>query len=235
MDWHLYFYIERPLQAQKGSRWSKLGLWRQMKDEDDDGDELQTWMVEQRLVLTLLDGGDQVPDEALDLLITFVVSQAVHQQSSTTLESQLNVQQWIQVLTSLTDSWDDSVRCVPADDLHVPLSQVPLEATVIQDVLPPSPPWRHRAQGVMCILWMYLCYWVSNPSVKKIIVILSLYMSYISANSQPQAFYHILVKSKENKVKLPDQQRATVVGNKNSYIWRPRSWQQGPLLKPESL
>lgn len=45
-------------------------------------------MVEQRLVLTLLDGGDQVPDEALDLLIALVVPQAVNQQSPATLATQ---------------------------------------------------------------------------------------------------------------------------------------------------
>lgn len=44
-------------------------------------------MIDQRLVLPFLDGGDQVPDEAFDLLITFVVSQAVNQQSSATLET----------------------------------------------------------------------------------------------------------------------------------------------------
>ena len=36
-------------------------------------------MVHQGLVLALLAGGDEVPDEALDLVVSFVVSQAVHQ------------------------------------------------------------------------------------------------------------------------------------------------------------
>lgn len=40
-----------------------------------------TRMIEQRLVLAVLSGWDQIPDEALDLVITFVVSQAVNQQS----------------------------------------------------------------------------------------------------------------------------------------------------------
>lgn len=40
-------------------------------------------MIEQLLVLVLalLTGGDQVPDEALDLIVTFVVLQAINQQS----------------------------------------------------------------------------------------------------------------------------------------------------------
>lgn len=40
-----------------------------------------TRVIEQRLVLAFLGGCDQIPDEALDLVITFVVSQAVNQQS----------------------------------------------------------------------------------------------------------------------------------------------------------
>ena len=40
-----------------------------------------TRVIEQRLVLALFGGSDQVPDEALDLVVTFVVSQAVNQQS----------------------------------------------------------------------------------------------------------------------------------------------------------
>lgn len=39
-------------------------------------------MVEQSLVLLSVFGGrDQVPDEALDFIVSFVVSEAVHQQS----------------------------------------------------------------------------------------------------------------------------------------------------------
>ena len=40
-----------------------------------------TRVVEQRLFLSFLGGCDQIPDEALDLVITFVVFQAVNQQS----------------------------------------------------------------------------------------------------------------------------------------------------------
>lgn len=40
-----------------------------------------TRVIQQRLVLAFLGGGDQIPDEALDLVITFVVSQAVNQES----------------------------------------------------------------------------------------------------------------------------------------------------------
>lgn len=43
--------------------------------------EMLTRVIEQRLVLAFLGGRDQIPDEALDLVITFVVSQAVNQQS----------------------------------------------------------------------------------------------------------------------------------------------------------
>lgn len=43
--------------------------------------EKLTGVIEQRLVLALLGGCDQIPDEALDLVVTFVVSQAVNQQS----------------------------------------------------------------------------------------------------------------------------------------------------------
>lgn len=43
--------------------------------------EMLTRVVEQRLFLSFLGRRDQIPDEALDLVITFVVFQAVNQQS----------------------------------------------------------------------------------------------------------------------------------------------------------
>lgn len=73
-------------------------------------------MVGQRLGGSVFARGDQVPDEALDVLVSTVVQQAVGQERS-------------------------------ADGLHVGLLQRPLEATVGQDVAPPSPPGgEHVAQ-----------------------------------------------------------------------------------------
>lgn len=43
--------------------------------------EMLTRVVEQRLFLSFLGRRDQIPDEALDLVITFVVFQTVNQQS----------------------------------------------------------------------------------------------------------------------------------------------------------
>lgn len=37
-----------------------------------------TRVIEQRLVLSVFWGGDQIPDEALDIVVTFVVFQAVN-------------------------------------------------------------------------------------------------------------------------------------------------------------
>lgn len=55
--------------------------------------ETLTRVIEQRLVLAFLGGCDQIPDEALDLVVTFVVSQAVNQQSpaSPKTETLLNI------------------------------------------------------------------------------------------------------------------------------------------------
>ena len=67
-----------------------------------------TGVVGQRLGGPVFTGGDQVPDEALDVLVTTVMQQAVGQQGST-------------------------------DRFHVGLLQGALEATVCQDVTPPTP------------------------------------------------------------------------------------------------
>lgn len=44
-------------------------------------DSIPTGVIEQRLVLTLFAGSNQVPDEAFDLVVTFVVFQTINQQS----------------------------------------------------------------------------------------------------------------------------------------------------------
>lgn len=41
-----------------------------------------TGVIEQRLVLAVFGGGNQIPDEALDLVVPFIMSQTVDQQSS---------------------------------------------------------------------------------------------------------------------------------------------------------
>lgn len=41
-----------------------------------------TGVIEQRLVLAVFGGGNQIPDEALDLVVPFIMSQTVNQQSS---------------------------------------------------------------------------------------------------------------------------------------------------------
>ena len=66
-------------------------------------------MVLQLLGLSILGGGDQVPHEALDFVISTVMDQAVRQQG-------------------------------PADGLHVPLGQLLLKTTMVEDVLPTTPP-----------------------------------------------------------------------------------------------
>lgn len=43
--------------------------------------KMLTRVIEQRLVLALLGGCDQIPDEAFDFIITFVVPQTVNKQS----------------------------------------------------------------------------------------------------------------------------------------------------------
>lgn len=48
-----------------------------------------TRVIEQRLVLPVFRGGNQIPDEALDLIVTFVVFQAVNQQSPAGRKSSL--------------------------------------------------------------------------------------------------------------------------------------------------
>lgn len=68
-----------------------------------------TRVVGQQLGGPVLTGVDQVPDEALDVLVSTVMQQAVGQQRS-------------------------------ADLLHIRLLQGSFEATVSQDVIPPTPP-----------------------------------------------------------------------------------------------
>lgn len=65
-------------------------------------------MVGQRLGGPIFTWGDQVPDEALDILVTTVMQQAVGQEGS-------------------------------ADCFHIGLLQGSLEATMSQDVTPPTP------------------------------------------------------------------------------------------------
>lgn len=74
-----------------------------------------TRVVGERLGGSVFAGGDQVPDEALDVLVSTVVQQAVGQQGS-------------------------------ADRLHVRLLKWALEATVGQDVAPPSPTAQKHGQ-----------------------------------------------------------------------------------------
>lgn len=50
-------------------------------DTDESKDSMPTRVIEQRLVLTLFAGSYQVPDEAFDLVVTFVVFQTINQQS----------------------------------------------------------------------------------------------------------------------------------------------------------
>lgn len=76
---------------------------------------LLTEVVLQLLGLPVLRGGDEVPHEALDLVVAAVVDQAVGQQG-------------------------------PADGLHVAIRQLLLEASVVQDVLPPAPPGRTKEE-----------------------------------------------------------------------------------------
>lgn len=72
-------------------------------------------MVLELLGASVLRGGDQVPHEAFDFVVSTVMDQAVGQQGS-------------------------------ADGLHVPLSQLLLEAAVREDVLPSTPPGKKHMQ-----------------------------------------------------------------------------------------
>lgn len=76
-----------------------------------------TRVVCQRFNGPIFTWGDQVPDEALDVLITTVMQQAIGQEGS-------------------------------ADCFHVHLLKGALEATVSQDVTPPTPPIdKHETKG----------------------------------------------------------------------------------------
>lgn len=76
-----------------------------------------TRVVGQRLCGTIFTRGDQVPDEALDILITTVMEQAVGQKGS-------------------------------ADGFHISLFQGALEATMSQDVTPPTPTENNQSVNI---------------------------------------------------------------------------------------
>lgn len=87
-------------------------------------------MIEQRLVLAFFGGGNQVPDEALDLVVAFIVSQTVNQQGSAWRgggESQQRFQSPHATLSTL----QLAAAYIPTDHLHVSLSQVPFEPTMV--------------------------------------------------------------------------------------------------------
>lgn len=79
-----------------------------------------TRVIGQRLGGSVFARGDQVPDEALDVLITTVMQQAVSKEG-------------------------------PADGFNISLFQGPLEASVGQDVAPPSPTVRKAVTDTICI------------------------------------------------------------------------------------
>lgn len=89
-----------------------------------------TRVIEQRLVLAFFGGGNQIPDEALDLVITFIMSQTVNQQSSV-WEKVIAIVNTLNISHRNTNYIYLVAVYIPTDHLHVSLSQVPFKPTMV--------------------------------------------------------------------------------------------------------
>lgn len=96
-----------------------------------------TGVIYECLILAFLGGCDQIPDEALYLVIAFVVSQAVNQKSPTQQKGNVmcrtlaTANKQLIMMIPLTGNIEFLQHALPTDHLHVSLCEVPFKPTMV--------------------------------------------------------------------------------------------------------